>query len=127
MPEFERLPSRIRETVRAHLDNAEQVQMCALGRSNLLYPDFVIITSSRVLVLDERPIGMLGVSYINVRCDLPFSRITSLKLSRNLTHRIFGQATIEMKVNGDTYLLCNISHNEAQRALALISPQLDMR
>jgi hypothetical protein len=127
MAEFHRLPSRIQETTRSHLTEAEQVQMCALGRSELLNPDYVIVTSNRVLVLDERQIGSLSVSYINVRCNLPFSQITGITLDRNLKHRVLGQADIEIKVNNDKYLITNVSHREAKRVMALISSYVEAR
>jgi hypothetical protein len=121
MAEFHRLPSRIQETAQAQLTADEQVRLCLLGRSNLLNPDFVVITSDRVLVLEERQIGSLSASYINIRCNLPFSQITTVKLDRSLKHRVFGQANLEIKVNGDKYLINNISYRDAKRALELIS------
>lgn len=63
----------------------------------------------------------LSASYINIRCNLPFSQITTVKLDRSLKHRVFGQADLEIKVNGDKYLINNISHRDAKRALELIS------
>ncbi|MCZ6680005.1 MAG: PH domain-containing protein [Candidatus Poribacteria bacterium] len=102
----------------------EQVQLCMLGRSELLSPDFIIITSDRVLVLDERQMGSLSASYINIRCNLPFSQIKSAKLDRSFKHRVFGQAYLEIQVNGDKYLINNINRREAQRALELIFSQI---
>jgi hypothetical protein len=118
--EFHHLPSRIQETAQAQLTMNEQVRLCMLGRSNLLNPDFIIITSDRVLVLEERQMGSLSASYINIRCNLPFSQITAVKLDRSFKHHIFGQADLEIRVNGDKYLINNISHREAEHALALI-------
>ena len=92
-----------------------------LGRSSLLNPDFVVITSDRVLVLEERQMGSLSTSYINIRCNLSFSQITAVKLDQSLKHRIFGQAALEITVNGDKYLINNISYRDAKRAMTLIS------
>ena len=121
MAEFYRLPFRIQETTQAQLSADEQIRLCMLGRSNLLNPDFVVITSDRVLVLEERQMGSLSASYINIRCNLSFSQITSVKLDRNLRHRIFGQADLEIKVNEGKHLISNISYRDAKHAMALIS------
>ena len=124
MAQFHRLPSRIQETAQSQLAPDEEIRLCALGRSNLLSPDFVIITSNRVLVLDERQVGSLNTSYINIRCDLAFSRITAVTLDRSVRHFIFGQADLGLSVNGGTYLICNMSHREARRVLSLISSRI---
>ena len=121
MAEFHRLPFRIQETTQAQLRVDEQIRLCTLGRSSLLNPDFVAITSDRVLVLEERQMGSLSASYINIRCNLSFSQITMVKLNRSLKHRIFGQAALEIEVNGDKHLINNISYRDAKRAIALIS------
>ena len=121
MAEFHRLPFRIQETTQAQLRTTEQIRLCMLGRSSLLNPDFVVITSDRVLVLEERQMGSLSASYINVRCNLSFSQITAVKLDQSLKHRIFGQAALEITVNGNKYLINNISYRDAKRAMTLIS------
>ena len=126
MAEFQRLPSRIRESVQSQLTPNEEVQLCLLGRSEFLTIDFVIITLHRVLVLDERSIGnFISASYANIRCNLPFSQIVAVKLDRCWKHRVFGQACLEIdKFNGDKYLINNVSHRDAKRALELISSQI---
>lgn len=121
MADFHRLPSRIQETTQTQLGAAERVRLCTLGRSSLLNPDFVIITSDRVLVLEERQMGSMSASYINIRCNLSFAQITGVKLDQSLKHRIFGQAALEITVNGDKHLINNISYRDAKRAMALIS------
>ncbi len=121
MAEFHRLPFRIQEATQAELSADEQIRLCTLGRSNLLNPDFVVITSDRVLVLEERQMGSLSASYINIRCNLSFSQIMEIKLDRSLKHRIFGQAALEIKVNGDKHLINNISYRDAKHAMTLIS------
>jgi hypothetical protein len=120
MADFHRLPFRIQEATQAELSVDEQIRLCTLGRSNLLNPDFVVITSDRVLVLEERQMGSLSASYINIRCNLSFSQITGIKLDQSLKHRIFGQAALEIKVNGDKHLINNISYRDAKRAMTLI-------
>ena len=121
MAEFHRLPFRIQETTQSQLRTDEQIRLCMLGRSSLLNPDFVVITSDRVLVLEERQMGSLSASYINVRCNLSFSQITAVKLDQSLKHRIFGQAALEITVNGNKYLINNIGYRDAKRAMTLIS------
>ncbi|MYE91433.1 hypothetical protein F4X33_20835 [Candidatus Poribacteria bacterium] len=121
MADFHRLPFRIQEATQAELSADEQVRLCTLGRSSLLNPDFVVITSDRVLVLEERQMGSMSTSYINIRCNLSFSQITGIKLDQSLKHRIFGQAALEITVNGDKHLINNISYRDAKRAIALMS------
>ena len=121
MADFHRLPFRIRETAQDQLSADEQIWLCVLGRSRLLNPDFVVITSDRVLVLEERQMGSLGASYVNIRCDLSFSQITGIQLDQSLKHRIFGQAALEITVDGDKHLINNISYRDAKHAMALIS------
>ena len=121
MADFHRLPFRIQETAQAQLGADEQIRLCTLGRSSLLNPDFVMITSDRVLVLEERQMGSLSASYVNIRCNLSLSQITEVKLDQSLKHRIFGQAALEITVNGDKHLINNISYRDAKHAMALIS------
>ena len=121
MADFHRLPFRIQETTQAQLNADEQIRLCTLGRSSLLNPDFVVITSDRVLVLEERQMGSMSASYINIRCNVSFSQITAIELNQSLKHRIFGQAALEITVNGDKHLINNISYRDAKRAMTLIS------
>ena len=121
MADFHRLPFRIQETTQDHLGADEQIRLCTLGRSSLLNPDFVVITSERVLVLEERQMGSMSASYINIRCNLSLSQITAVKLNQSFKHRIFGQAALEITVNGDRHLINNISCRDAKRAMTLIS------
>ena len=121
MADFHRLPFRIREAAQAQLGADEQIWLCTLGRSSLLNPDFVVITSDRVLVLEERQMGSLSASYVNIRCNLSLTQITGVELDQSLKHRIFGQAALEITVNGDKHLINNISYRDAKHAIALIS------
>ena len=118
--DFHRLPFRIQEAAQAQLGVDEQIRLCTLGRSSFLNPDFVVITSDRVLVLEERQMGSLSVSYVNIRCNLSFTQITGVKLDQSLRHRIFGQATLEIEVNGDKHLINNISYSDAKYVMTLI-------
>ena len=128
MAEFQRLPSRIRDTVTSQLGVNEQIELCLLGRSNFLSPDFVIITSHRLLVLEERNMGSLGASYTNIRCNLLFSEISAIKLDRRWKHRLLRQTCVEIdKCNGDRYLINRVSLREAKLALELISSQIELK
>lgn len=125
MTEFQRLPSRIRDTVASQLGENEPIQLCMLGRSNFLSPDFVVITSHRLLVLEERSMGSLGAAYTNIRCNLKFSEISAVKLSRQRKHRLLRQACVEIeKRNGDRYLINRVSLREAKLAHELITLQI---
>ena len=124
MAEFANMPPRIQKIVHTHTCEDEHVYLCILGRSNLLRPDFVFITSRRVLVLDERYIGSLAVSYANVRCNLLFTEICGVKLIRHLKHRLLYQAKLEISVIRNVHWIDNINFRAAQRAYACITEQL---
>lgn len=124
MAEFVNMPPRIQKTVRAHIDEAEEVCLCILGRSSWLRPDFVFITTRRVLVLDERYIGSLAVSYANIRCNLLFTEIQGVKLVRQLRHRLLSQARLEISVIRNVHWIDNINFRSARCAYVCITEQL---
>ncbi len=124
MAEFENLPTRIQQLAKAELQQDEKIHLCVLGRSSLLLPDFVLITSQRVLVLDEKFIGSIAVSYANIRCNLLFSDIISVKLARMLKHRLFGQARLEIYVKRNIYWIDNMSFHEAMHVQQFITEQI---
>lgn len=124
MADFENLPRRIQRIAKAELKQDEQICLCMLGRSSLLRPDFVLITSLRVLVLDEKFMGSLAISYANIRCNLLFSEIISIKLDRLLKHRLFGQARLEIYVKRHIYCIDNMSYREAMDAHQFITEQI---
>ena len=124
MAELANMPLRIQKIVQAHIGEDEHVYLCVLGRSSLLRPDYVFITSRRVLVLDERYIGSLAVSYANVRCNLLFTEISGVQLVRHLKHRFFRQAKLEISVVRNVHWIDNINFRAAQCAYACITEQL---
>ena len=124
MVDFENLPTRIQKIAKAELQTDEEICLCVLGRSSLLHPDFVLITSLRILVLDEKFMGSLAISYANVRCNLLFSDICSVKLDRLLKHRLFGQARLEIYVKRNIYWIDNMSFREAIHAHQVITEQI---
>ena len=125
MAEFANMPPRIQKIVKSHLCEDEHVCLCVLGRSNLLRPDFVFITTRRVLVLDERYIGSLAVSYANVRCNLLFTEVRDVKLVRCLKHRLLSQARLEISVVRNVHWIDNISFRSARSAYACIVKQCE--
>ena len=124
MAEFTNLPPRIQKTVRAQIGEDEDVCLCLLGRSGLLRPDFVFITTRRVLVLDERYIGSLAVSYANIRCNLLFTEIQDVKLVRQFKHRLLSQARLEISVLRNVHWIDNINFRAAQCAYIYITDQI---
>ena len=124
MVEFANMPPRIQKIVQAHIGEDEHIRLCVLGRSNLLRPDYVFITSRRVLVLDERYIGSFTVSYANVRCNLLFTEIRGVKLIRDFKHRLFHQAKLEISIVRNVHWIDNINFRSAQCAYACIAEQL---
>ena len=124
MADFENLPLRIQQIAMTELQPDEKICLCVLGRSSLLRPDFVLVTTSRVLVLDEKFMGSLAISYANVRCNLLFSEIISIKLARLLKHRLFGQARLEIYVKRHIYCLDNMSFREAMHVHQFITDQI---
>ena len=105
----------------------EQVRSCVLGRSNLLRPDFVFITTRRVLVLDERYMGSLAVSYANIRCNVLFTEIRDVRLVRHFKHRLLCQARLEISIARNVHWIDNISFRSAQSAYAYILNSLHNR
>jgi hypothetical protein len=124
MAEFANMPPRIQKIVQAHICEDEHIHLCVLGRSSLLRPDFVFITSRRVLVLDERYIGNLAVSYANVRCNLLFTEISGVKLVRHLKHRLLRQAKLEISVVRNVHWIDNINFRSARCVYTCITKQL---
>ena len=124
MAEFTNMPPRIQKTVRAQIGEDEAVCLCLLGRSDLLRPDFVFITTRRVLVLDERYIGSLAVSYANIRCNLLFTEILGVKLVRQFKHRLLSQARLEISVLRNVHWIDNINFRSAQGAYIYITDRI---
>ena len=124
MADFESLPTRIQRIAKAELQPDEKIWICVLGRTSLLRPDFVLITSLRVLVLDEKFMGSLAISYANICCNLLYSDIRSVKLDRLLKHRLLGQARLEIYVKRHIYCIDNMSYREAIHVHQFITEQI---
>lgn len=122
MAEFEHFPERIRKTAQENISQDEQIKMCLIAGSSLASTrDYVIITSRRVLVMDERTIGTLGKTYINVKEDVPIDQIVSVDISRTFMNKLLGQSSIGMQIDKYKYLIKNGSKKEMQIAAKLIS------
>jgi len=122
MAVFERLPVQIRKAVRERMSQGEQVKMCFLAGSSMLSSkDYVVITSRRVLIIDERTIGCLGRSYVNVRDNVSIDEITSVDISRTFMSKILGQANMGLQIDRYKYLISNGAKKEIEAAAELIS------
>ena len=121
MAQFELLPTEIQETVKTHLFADEEIQMCFLAGSVFLGPEYVVITSKRIIVLNVRNIGSLSKSYVSVRCDVPFASITKIDTNRSFKNKLLGQTNISIQINGYKHLINNANNQEANQAIELLS------
>ena len=122
MAEFEKLPEPIRKTTQEHISQDEQIKMCLIAGSSLAASrDYVVITSQRVLVMDERVIGNLSKTYINVKEDVSIDQITSVDITRTLKNKLFGQSSMGLQINKYKYLIKNGNNREINAAAKLIA------
>jgi len=122
MAQFELLPSEIQRVAKNHLSEDEEVKMCFLAGSLMFSsPDYVIITTERILVLDERNLGSLNISYVNVQCDVLILNIIKIDLNRSFMNKILAQANLCIQTDGYKYLINNISRRDAKQAFKIIS------
>ena len=124
MVDFENLPGRIKRVAETELQQNEHIDLCVLGRSSVLRPDYVIITPIRIIVIDERDMGSLAISYTNVRCNLFYSEIIAVKLERLLKHRLLRQARLEINVKRNVHWIDNLNYSEAKQAHAYITARI---
>ena len=118
---FEYLPEQIQNVVKENLQPDEQIRMCFLAGISLFSSrDYVIITSRRVLVIDERTIGCLGRSYVNIKENVPIDQITSIEISRTFTNRLLGQSNMGLQVERYKYLIKSGNSREIKTAARLI-------
>ena len=122
MAVFEYLPVQIRKAVLDNMSQDEQIEMCFIAGSSLFSSrDYVVITSRRVMVMDERTIGCLGRAYVNVRENVPIDQITSVDISRTFMGKILGQASMGLQADRYKYLIKNGSRKEIEAAAELIA------
>jgi hypothetical protein len=119
---FEYLPVQIRKAVLENMSQDEQVEMCFLAGSSLFSSrDYVVITSRRVMVMDERTIGCLGRAYVNVRENVLIDQITLVDISRTFMNKMLGQASMGLQADRYKYLIKNGSRKEIEAAAELIT------
>ena len=122
MAVFEYLPAQIRKAVQENISQDEQIRMCFVaGLSLFSSKDYVVITSRRVLVMDERTIGCLGRSYVNIKENVPIDQITSVDISKTFMNRLLQQSTMGLQVEGYRYLINNGNKREIEAAAELIN------
>ncbi len=122
MAVFEYLPVQIRKAVLDNMSQDEQVEMCFLAGSAMFSSrDYVVITSRRVMVMDERTIGCLGRAYVNVRENVLIDQITTVDISRTFINKLLGQASMGLQADRYKYLIKNGSRKEIQAAAELIT------
>lgn len=122
MAEFECFPEHIRKAVLEHISPDESIEMCFIAGSSLSFnKDFVIITSKRVMVIDERTMGYLGKLYVNIKENVPIENIESIEIYKSPINKLFGQASMGLKVDRYTYLINNGSAGEISKAVNLIN------
>ena len=122
MAEFKHFPEQIRNTAIENMQPDEEVRMCFIaGTVMSSSKDYVIVTSQRVLVLDERAIGYLGKYYVNVKENVPIEQITSIDISRSFMNRLLGQASMGLQVDRYKYLINNGNISDIRKAANLIS------
>lgn len=122
MAVFEYLPVQIRKAVLENMSQDEQVEMCFLAGSSLFSSrDYVVITSRRVMVMDERTIGCLGRAYVNVRENVLIDQITLVDISRTFMNKMLGQASMGLQADRYKYLIKNGSRKEIEAAAELIT------
>lgn len=122
MAEFECFPEHIRKAVLEHILPDENVEMCFIAGSSLSFSkDFVIITSKRVMVVDERTMGYLGKLYVNIKENVLIENIESIEIYKSPINRLFGQASMGLKVDRYKYLINNGSAGEINKAFKLIN------
>lgn len=122
MKEYRHLPPKIKDKVESCMAEEEEIQVFFLaGKPMFSSPDYVFITTKRVLIIDIRTIGHLTESYINVKSDLLFSEIKSVDLSRTFKNKLFRQANLKIDIDGYKHLIKGANYEVTKKALKLIS------
>ena len=122
MAVFEHLPARIRKAVLENISQDEQIKMCFVAGSSMFSSkDYIVITSRRVLVMDERTIGCLGRSYVNIKENVPIDQISFIDISRSFVDRLLGQSSMGLQIERYKYLIKNGSKKEIEAAAELVA------
>jgi hypothetical protein len=122
MAVFERLPAQIRRVVEENMLQDEQIKMCLIAGSSMFSSrDYVVITSRRVLVMDERTLGCLGRSYVNLRENVPIDQITQVDITRTFANKLLGRSSMGLQIERYKYLINNGDKKEIEAAAKLVS------
>jgi len=122
MAEFRHFPEQIRNAALENMQPDEEVRMCLIaGTAMSSSKDYVVITSQRVLVLDERAIGYLGRYYVNVRENVPIEQIYSIDITRSFMNRLLGQASMGLQIDRYKYMINNGNIGDIKKAAKLIN------
>lgn len=128
MAVFEYLPEQIKKAVLEHISEDEQIKMCFIAGSSLISDkDYVVITNKRIMVMDERNLGYLGKSYVNIKEDVPIDQITLIEVSSTFKNKLFRQLNMSIHIDRYTYLIKNGDVNEIKRAVSLIKGLIGIR
>ena len=115
---FEYFPVQIRKAAKDNMSEDEQVKMCFVAGSSMFSSkDYVVITSRRVLVMDERTIGVLGKSYVNIKENVPLDKITNIEIFKTVANKIFGQSNMGLQIERYKYLIKNGREKEIKAAV----------
>lgn len=117
MAEFEGLPLKIQQLAEDQL-NSLSIRFCAVGGSQVFQPDFVLVTTNRILVLTEQSIGLL--SYAAVRCNLDFQQIKSLTVEQTLWQKLTYQSRLKIETTQEIYFVNGLGLPDAKRIITLI-------
>jgi len=122
MAVFEYFPVQIRKTTLGNMSEDEEILMCFVAGSSLsANREYVVITSRRVLAMDERTIGLLGKSYVNVKENVPIDQIISIDTSRTFMNKLLGQSSLGLQIDRYKYLINNASKKDIEAATELIT------
>jgi hypothetical protein len=124
MVEFDLLPERIKEVILKMLSPGEGVRMCFIAKGSLSTTrDFIVITDTRVFIVDERTMG--GWVYANVKGDIPIADIIGIEVRRRLRDKVLGQSSLSLKLEGYEYLIDRASSREVERAVEILTSIMD--
>ena len=113
--EFDRLPSKIKQLAEDLLFD-ESVRFCAIG--GLFQPDFIILTTQRLLVLTEQIIGNL--MYTTNRCNLEFEQIIQIDIDQTLWQKFTNQACLKIETGGVVHFVKGLSLGDAKQIITLV-------
>jgi hypothetical protein len=122
MAVFEKLPPQVRKVVKDNISQDEQIKMCLIASSSSFSSkDYVVITTKRILVMDERTMGCLGRAYVNIKENVPIDKIISIDFSSSFMDKLLRQLSMGIQIEGYKYLIKSANKKEVEKAADLIS------